>query len=72
MFSVIVRFTFVILLKIIFFHQILQKMARCEKWSLGYFDNDFKSFTNARYAIMYRYIMREHCEILKMLAFQRY
>jgi hypothetical protein len=58
-------FYFCYFIKIICFHQILQKMARCEKWSLGYFDNEFKSFTNARYAIMYRYIVRQHCEILQ-------
>lgn len=38
-------------------------MARCDNWSLGGFSHQLYLFSNAKYAMMYRFVMREHCEI---------
>jgi hypothetical protein len=38
-------------------------MARCDNWSLGGFSHQLYLFSNAKYAMMYRFAMREHCEI---------
>ena len=38
-------------------------MARCDNWSLGGFGHQLYLFSNAKYAMMYRFVMREHCEI---------
>lgn len=38
-------------------------MARCDNWSLGGFGHQLYMFNTAKYAMMYRFVMREHCEI---------
>jgi hypothetical protein len=38
-------------------------MARCDNWSLGGFGHQLYLFSNAKYAMMYRFVLREHCEI---------
>jgi hypothetical protein len=38
-------------------------MARCDNWSLCGFSHQLYLFSNAKYAMMYRFAMREHCEI---------
>ena len=38
-------------------------MVRCDNWSLGGFSHQLYLFSNAKYAMIYRFVMREHCEI---------
>lgn len=39
-------------------------MARCEDWVPGFFNEPHLSVFNARYAIMYRYVCRKHCDVI--------